>query len=133
MFLGNLNSKRDWGYAPEYTEAMWKMLQQEKPDDFVISTGETHTIKELVDETFLNLNEKIIWKGKGLDEKGILESSNKTVVEIDPYYFRPTEVNLLIGDSSKAKKILGWEAKTKFKELIKKMVHDQIEHNAIKK
>lgn len=133
MFLGNLNSKRDWGYAPEYTEAMWKMLQQEKPDDFVISTGETHSIKELVDETFLNLNEKIIWKGKGLDEKGILESSNKTVIEIDPYYFRPTEVNLLIGDSSKAKKILGWEAKTKFKELIKKMVHDQIEHNAIKK
>jgi len=128
MFLGNINSKRDWGYAPEYTEAMWKMVQQDKPDDFVISTGETHTIRQLIEEVFFNLNEKIIWKGEGVDEKGILESSNKAVIEIDPYYFRPTEVNLLIGDSSKAKQILGWEAKTKFKELVKKMVDDELEY-----
>lgn len=129
MYLGNLYSKRDWGYAPEYTDAMWRILQQEKPSDYVIATGETHTIKELVQEVFLNLGENIIWKGEGIDEKGILESTNKVVLEIDPFYFRPTEVNLLIGDSSKAKEVLGWEATTRFKELVKIMVEDEIKHS----
>lgn len=128
MFLGNLYSKRDWGYAPEYTDAMWRILQQETPDDYVIATGETFTIKELVIEVFNNLGEELIWEGEGLNEKGILKSTNQTILEIDPYYFRPTEVNLLIGDASKAKNILGWEAKTKFKDLVKIMVSDELKH-----
>ena len=128
LLIGNLNAKRDWGHAKDYIEAQWLIMQQKKPDDFVISTGETHTIRQLIEEVFFNLNDKIIWKGEGVDEKGMLESSNKVVIEIDPYYFRPTEVNLLIGDSSKAKKILGWEAKTKFKGLVKRMVNDELEH-----
>ena len=126
MYLGNLYAKRDWGYAPEYTDAMWRILQYKAPDDFVIATGETHTVKELVEETFRNLNDKIVWVGEGIDEKGILESNNKVVVEIDPYYFRPTEVNLLIGNPKKSKDLLNWEANTKFKELVKIMVEDEL-------
>lgn len=126
MYLGNLYSKRDWGYAPEYTDAMWRILQLEKPDDFVIATGETHTIKELVEETFKQLNMDISWYGSGIDEVGVV--NGKEVVRIDPFYFRPTEVNLLIGDSTKAKKILNWEAKTKFHDLVKFMVSDELEY-----
>lgn len=126
MFLGNLYSKRDWGYAPEYTEAMWSILQQDTPDDFVIATGETHTIKELVEEVFSNLEDSIRWEGEGLEEKGILNSNDQVVVEIDPHYFRPTEVNLLIGDATKAKEVLGWEAKTRFKDLVRIMVSDEL-------
>lgn len=128
MFLGNLYSKRDWGYAPEYTEAMWRILQQDSPDDFVIATGETHTIKDLVNEVFRNMDQELIWKGEGLDEKGFLKSTGKAVVEIDPYYFRPTEVNLLIGDATKAKNKLGWEPKVKFKELVRIMVQDELDN-----
>lgn len=128
MFLGNLYSKRDWGFAPEYTDAMWRILQQDSGDDYVIATGETYTIKQLVNEVFLNLNEEIIWEGSGINEKGRLKSINQIVVEIDPYYFRPTEVNLLIGDASKAKEKLGWEAKTKFKDLVKIMVQEELKH-----
>ncbi len=126
MFLGNLYSKRDWGYAPEYTEAMWKILQHDKPEDFVIATGETHTIKELVEEVFANLDDSIRWEGEGLEEKGILNSNDQVVIEIDPYYFRPTEVNLLIGDATKAKEVLGWEATTRFKDIVKIMVNDEL-------
>ncbi|MEC7646301.1 MAG: GDP-mannose 4,6-dehydratase [Bacteroidota bacterium] len=126
MFLGNLYSKRDWGYAPEYTEAMWKILQHDKPEDFVIATGETHTIKELVEEVFANLDDSIRWEGEGLEEKGILNSNDQVVVEIDPYFFRPTEVNLLIGDATKAKEVLGWEATTRFKDIVKIMVNDEL-------
>tara|TARA_Y100001954_G_C15827853_1_gene613147 strand:- start:4987 stop:6027 length:1041 start_codon:yes stop_codon:yes gene_type:complete len=126
MYLGNLYAKRDWGYAPEYTDAMWRILQYKAPDDFVIATGETHTVKELVEETFRNLNDKIVWVGEGIDEKGILESNNRVVIEIDPYYFRPTEVNLLIGNPKKSKDLLNWEANTKFKELVKIMVEDEL-------
>lgn len=128
MFLGNLYSKRDWGFAPEYTDAMWRILQQNSGDDYVIATGETYTIKQLVNEVFLNLNEEIIWEGSGINEKGRLKSNNQIVVEIDPYYFRPTEVNLLIGDASKAKEKLGWEAKTKFKDLVKIMVQEELKY-----
>lgn len=124
MYLGNLYSKRDWGYAPEYTDAMWRILQQDNPDDFVIATGETHSIKALVEESFNQLGMEINWNGSGLDEVGVI--GDKVVVKIDPYYFRPTEVNLLVGDSSKAKQILGWEAKTKFKDLVKIMVQDEL-------
>jgi GDPmannose 4,6-dehydratase len=122
LYLGNLDSKRDWGYAPEYVEGMWRILQAGEPDDYVLATNETHSIREFIEETFKVLGEEIIWKGTGIDEKGILKSSGKTVVSIDPRYFRPTEVDILIGDPSKAKEKLGWEPKTRFKELVKIMV-----------
>ena len=127
LLLGNLHAKRDWGYAPEYAEGMWRILQNEEPDDFILATNETHTVKEFVEESFKVLDEEIIWEGKGVDEKGILQSSGKEVVSIDPNYFRPTEVDLLIGDYSKAKNLLGWEPKIKFKELVSIMVNADFE------
>lgn len=120
--LGNLDAKRDWGYAPEYVEGMWRMLQLDEPEDFVLATNETYTVRQFIEESFKALDEEIVWKGEGLDEKGILKSTGKVVISIDPDYFRPTEVELLIGDYSKAKKMLGWEPKTKFKDLVSKMV-----------
>jgi len=122
LLLGNLDAKRDWGYAPEFVEGMWKMLQVDKADDYVLATGETNTVREFVTESFRVLGEGINWKGKGENEVGILESSGKVVVEIDPRYFRPTEVDLLIGDPSKAKLELGWTPTTTFKDLVKIMV-----------
>ena len=122
LYLGNLDSKRDWGYAPEYVEGMWRIMQADEPDDFVLATNETHSIREFIEETFKVLGEEIIWEGTGIGEKGILRSSGKTVVGIDPRYFRPTEVDILIGDFSKAKEKLGWEPKTRFRELVKIMV-----------
>ena len=122
LLLGNLDAKRDWGYAPEYAEGMWRMLQVDEPDDFVLATNETHTVREFIDEAFKVLGEEIVWKGEGKDEKGYLKSSGKEVVAIDPRYFRPTEVDLLIGDYSKAKEKLGWEPRVKFRELVKIMV-----------
>ena len=125
--VGNLDAKRDWGYAPEFVEGMWRMLQVDKSDDYVLATNETHTVKEFIEESFSYFNEEIIWTGKGVDEIGVLKSTNKTVVSINPRYFRPTEVDLLIGDYSKAKKDLGWEPKTKFKELVKIMIKSDYE------
>lgn len=122
LLLGNLDARRDWGYAPEYVEGMWRMLQVDEPDDFVLATNETHKIREFVEEAFRVLGEEIIWKGKGTDEKGLLKSSGREVVAIDPRYFRPTEVDLLIGDYSKAREKLGWKPKTTFRELVKIMV-----------
>jgi len=122
LFLGNLDARRDWGYAPEYVEAMWMMLQQEKPEDFIIATGETHTVREFVEEAFKIVGIEMEWKGKGVEEKGINAENGKILVEINPRYFRPTEVDLLIGDYSKAKRELGWEPKVRFKELVKIMV-----------
>lgn len=127
LFLGNLDAKRDWGYAPEYVEGMWRILQADKPDDFVLATNETHSIREFVEETFKNLGEEIIWKGKGVDETGIIKSSGKEVIRIDPRYFRPTEVELLVGNPAKAKAILGWQPKTTFRELVKIMVASDFE------
>ena len=127
LMLGNLDSKRDWGYAPEYVEAMWRMLQADNADDYVIATNETHTIREFVDETFKVLGEEIIWTGAGMDEKGILKSSGKEVIGIDPRYFRPTEVDILIGNPAKAFEKLGWKPKTTFKELVKLMVKSDFE------
>ncbi|MDZ4205256.1 MAG: GDP-mannose 4,6-dehydratase [Bacteroidales bacterium] len=124
LLLGNLDARRDWGYAPEYVEGMWRMLQAEKPDDYVLATNQTHTVKEFVEEAFGVLDEEIIWKGNGIDEKGYLKSTGNEVVAIDPRYFRPTEVELLIGDYSKAKEKLGWEPKTTFKELVRIMVEE---------
>lgn len=122
LYLGNLDSKRDWGYAPEFVEGMWRMLQVDEAEDFVLATNETHKIREFVEEAFRVLGEEIEWRGSGVDEKGILKSSGKEVVAIDKRYFRPTEVDLLIGDYAKAKEKLGWEPKTTFKDLVRIMV-----------
>ena len=122
LLLGNLDAKRDWGYAPEYVEGMWRMLQVDEPDDFVLATNETHSVREFIEEAFGVLGEKIVWQGEGVEEKGILNSNGKVVVGINPRYFRPTEVELLIGDYAKAYEKLGWKPKTTFKELVKIMV-----------
>ncbi|CAN5644034.1 GDP-mannose 4,6-dehydratase [soil metagenome] len=121
--IGNLDSKRDWGYAKEYVEAMWMMLQQDVPDDFVIATGETHTVREFCELTFELLGMKIEWKGKGVKEIGVDAKTGKTIIEVDEKYFRPTEVELLLGDASKAEKAFGWKAKTTFRELTEIMVN----------
>jgi len=117
LVLGNLDAKRDWGYAPEYVEGMWLMLQQEEPDDFVMATGEAHTVREFVDLAFRELDIELEWKGEGVDEKGI-DSKSNVRVEIDKRYFRPTEVDFLIGDASKAERELSWKAVTKFENLV---------------
>jgi len=122
LLLGNLNAKRDWGYAPEYMEAAWRMLQQEKPEDFVIATGETHSVRELIEEACKVLEIPIVWKGKGIDEQGINKKTGKVIIAIDPGYFRPNEVDHLCGDARKAQKKLGWKPKVTFKELVRIMV-----------
>ena len=127
LTLGNLDAKRDWGYAPEYVEAMWIMLQKDTPDDYVIATGETHTVREFVEEAFGEIDIKIEWKGKGTDEKGFDAKTGKQLVGINKRYFRPADVDLLVGDPRKAKKQLGWEPKVKFKELVRIMVRADIE------
>lgn len=150
LALGNLDAKRDWGYAPEYCEGMWKILQYKKPEDFVLATGETHTVREFAELTFKLLGIEIEWQGKKETEKGVIKTIDQskveqllsskrikeqyrygfskslkkgdTIIVIDPNYYRPTEVDLLIGDPSKAEKLLGWKAKTKFKDLVQLMV-----------
>ena len=123
--IGNLDSKRDWGYAPEYVEAIWLMLQQPEPDDYVIATGETHSVREFMEIAFKNVGIDIEWSGKGIDEKGIDKKSGKTLVIVDPKFFRPAEVDSLLGEYSKAKRKLGWSPKTTFKDLVRIMVeHD---------
>lgn len=130
LYLGNLESMRDWGYAKDYVYGMWLMLQQEKPDDFVLATGENHSIKELVEVAARMLDMDIVWEGKGVEEKGIDRKTGNTIVEVDPKYFRPAEVDFLLGDYSKAKKELGWEPKVKFKELIELMVESDLKHES---
>jgi GDPmannose 4,6-dehydratase len=121
--LGNLDAKRDWGYAPEYVEGMWRILQLDKADDFVLANGETHSIREFVERAFIELDMELEWVGVGVDEQGVEKSSGRVMVRINPTYFRPTEVELLIGDASKAKNSFGWAPKVKFTELVKIMVH----------
>src|SRR3989339_895218 len=121
VYLGNLNAKRDWGYAPEYVEAMYLMLQQDRPEDFVIATGETHSIREFAENSFGYAGFHLVWEGEGAEEKGIDKKTGKVVIEVDPRYFRPTEVEILIGDPSKAKQKLGWEPKVKFEQLVEIM------------
>lgn len=125
--LGNIDSKRDWGYAKDYVEAMWLMLQQEKPDDFVIATGETHSVREFIELTGKKLGYNIVWKGKGVDEIGLDKKSGKVLIRINPRYFRPTEVDLLLGDPSKAKKAFKWKSKTTLKELVDIMVDSDMQ------
>jgi GDPmannose 4,6-dehydratase len=125
LFLGNMDAKRDWGYAPEFVEGMWRMLQQDEPDDYVLATGETYTVREFVGWAFDHAGMPLRWEGEGVDEKGYNAETGDLLVEVDPAYFRPTEVELLIGDPTKAKEKLGWEAETKVKELVEIMVdHD---------
>jgi GDPmannose 4,6-dehydratase len=155
LSLGNLNAKRDWGYAPEYCEGMWRILQHKNAEDFVLATGETHTVREFIELTFKNLGIELEWKEKGINEKGIIAKvdfakakllidfdknskfykydfskqlkKGKTVVTIDPNYYRPTEVDLLIGNPAKAKKLLGWKAKTKFEDLVHLMIKSDMD------
>lgn len=127
IYLGNLEAKRDWGYAKDYVEAMWLMLQQPQPDDFVIATGEAHSVREFAEEAAKYFGYDLKWEGEGLEEKGTDKTTGKILVEIDPEYFRPAEVEFLLGDSSKAKKILGWEPKVKFKELVKIMCEAELD------
>ncbi|MEX1001478.1 MAG: GDP-mannose 4,6-dehydratase [Crocinitomicaceae bacterium] len=122
IYLGNLDAKRDWGHARDYVYGMWKMLQQEKADDFVLASGETHSVKEFVERAFAEVEIDIKWSGEGIHEVGMNAATNEVIVEVDERYFRPTEVELLLGDPSKAKKELGWEHKINFEELVKEMV-----------
>jgi GDPmannose 4,6-dehydratase len=121
LYLGNLDAKRDWGYAGDYVEAMWLMLQSEKPDDFVIATGETHSVREFCEISFGHIDIPIRWQGRGVDEKG-LGPDGRVLIEVDPNYFRPAEVDLLLGDASKARRDLNWQPRVGFQELAKMMV-----------
>ncbi len=121
LYLGNLDAKRDWGYAPEYTDMMWRMLQQDTPEDYVCSTGETNTIRDFCLKSFAQVGIEIEFQGNGVEEEGIDSVTGKSVIKIDPRYFRPTEVDLLLGDATKAKEKLGWEPKVRFEELVKIM------------
>ena len=123
LYLGNLNAQRDWGHAKDYVEGMWRMLQHEKPEDFVLATGKTTTIREFCNLSFKELGIDIIWEGEGENEVGIDQSSNKVIISIDNNYYRPTEVDLLIGDASKAKKLLSWTPKYELESLVKEMVN----------
>ncbi len=122
IYLGNLNAKRDWGHAADFVKAMWLMLQQEQPEDFVIATGQTRTVREFVENAFTEIGVEIDWRGQGIDEVGYDKADGQVRVEIDPRYFRPTEVELLLGDPTKAKEKLGWEPETSFAEMVKTMV-----------
>ncbi len=128
LYLGNLDAKRDWGYAPDYVRAMWMMLQHEKSDDYVIATNETHTVREFCELTAKYFGYDLVWKGKGIKEKGIDKKTGKVLIEIDPRYFRPAEVDVLLGDYSKAKKKLGWKPEVTFKELVRIMCEADYEH-----
>jgi len=134
VYLGNLDAKRDWGHARDYVEMQWLMLQQEKPEDYVIATGEQHSVREFVEAVFNEMGVAIEWRGSGTDEVGIAHAKDlavnflegKTVIRIDPRYYRPTEVESLLGDASKAKGKLGWEPKISFKELVREMVEEDL-------
>ncbi|MFA6456509.1 MAG: GDP-mannose 4,6-dehydratase [Bacteroidota bacterium] len=127
LTLGNLNSKRDWGYAPEYVEGMWRMLQTDVAEDFVLATGETHEVRKFVEAAFNELGIELRWEGAAENEKGIDKKTGKVLVAVDPKYYRPTEVDLLIGDATKAKQKLGWEATTKFADLARLMAKADFE------
>jgi len=127
LYLGNLNAKRDWGHSKDYIEAMWLMLQQEKPEDYIIATGEQHSVREFCEIAFKELGIGLEWQGEGIGEKGINKETGKIIIEVDPRYFRPSEVESLLGDSSKAREELGWKPKISFSELVKEMVDSDLE------
>jgi GDPmannose 4,6-dehydratase len=127
LYLGNLDARRDWGYAKDYVEAMWLMLQRDVPDDYVVATGETHTVREFCELAFAQAGIELAWEGEGLHEKGIDRKSGACRVEIDPRYIRPTEVDLLLGDATKARTMLGWSASTDFRQLVRLMTSHDLE------
>lgn len=127
LFLGNLDARRDWGYAPDYVEGMYLMLQADKPDDYVLATGETHTVREFIEISARHLGMEIEWQGEGLEEKGIDKVSGQEIIAIDPTYFRPAEVDVLLGNPQKARAELNWEPKVKFAELVKIMTEADFE------
>jgi len=122
LYLGNLDARRDWGHARDFVEGMWLIVQQERPDDYVLATGETHTVREFVEEAFAQTGRRIEWRGSGPDEHGLDAKSGKTVVAIDPRYFRPTEVDRLCGDASKARQLLGWQPRHRFADIVREMM-----------
>ena len=122
LYMGNIDSVRDWGHARDYVEGMWRILQQDKPSDYVLATGETHTVREFIEASFAHVGTTIRWEGKGVDEKGVDAKTGKVLIEIDPRYFRPTEVEYLCGDAAKAKRELGWTPTTTFQELVTDMM-----------
>jgi len=126
LYIGNLDAQRDWGHARDYVEGMWLMLQQDKPDDYVLATGQAHSVREFIELAFAHIGRKIAWEGVGSQERGIDIKSGKTLVEVDARYFRPTEVEFLLGDPSKAKAVLGWTHKTSFRELVTEMLESDL-------
>ncbi len=126
LYIGNLDAKRDWGHARDYVRGMWMMLQQDKGDDYVLATGETHSVRHFVEQAFLKVGMPIEWRGTGVDEKGIDRATGRVVVEVDARYFRPTEVDLLIGDATKAHEKLGWRHETEFDQLVSEMVREDL-------
>jgi len=133
LFLGNLDAKRDWGHARDYVEGIWRILQQPKPDDYVLATGETHSVREFVEKAFAQIGVRIAWQGAGADEKGIDAGSGHVLVRVDARYVRPTEVDRLIGDASKARAKLGWKPRVSFDALIAEMVAADLENIALGK
>ena len=132
LYLGNIDAKRDWGYAKDYVEGMWRMLQRKQPDDYILATGETHSVREFIEECAKLLKIKLQWKGKGVKEIGIDKKTKKVIIRIDPKYFRPAEVDLLLGNPAKVRKKLGWKPKTKFKELVKIMLEYDLKKEGVK-
>ncbi|MDD9928259.1 MAG: GDP-mannose 4,6-dehydratase, partial [Rhodospirillaceae bacterium] len=122
LYLGNLDARRDWGHARDYVEGMWRIVQQDAPGDFVLATGEAHTVREFVDHAFEQIGVDIDWQGEGPEERGIDSETGVVRVQVDPRYFRPTEVDCLIGDARKAEEVLGWKATTGFQKLVAEMV-----------
>ena len=133
LFLGNLDAKRDWGHARDYVEGMWRILQQPEPDDYVLATGETHSVREFVEKAFAQIGIGIVWQGVGADEKGIDAGSGRVLVKVDPGYLRPTEVDFLIGDASKARAKLGWKHRVAFDDLVAEMVAADLKNVALEK
>jgi GDPmannose 4,6-dehydratase len=122
LFLGNLDAQRDWGHARDYAEGMWLILQQEKPDDYVLATGESHSVREFVELAFAEVGTTIKWDGSGTNERGICGKTGRTLVRIDSRYFRPTEVDMLVGDAAKARKALAWKPRVGFRDLVREMM-----------
>jgi GDPmannose 4,6-dehydratase len=127
LYLGNLDAKRDWGHARDFVEGMWRIVQQERPDDYVLATSKAHTVREFVERAFAHVDKEIEWRGSGVAETGLLKGTNQTLIQVDPRYFRPTEVDYLLGDPSKAKATLGWEPKVTFEQLVTEMVARDLE------